>query len=49
MLIELKDGISLSSKVIGYLEGVLEKEIFKSCVLQVLDLTKLQVPHSEML
>ena len=49
MLIELRGGILLSSKMIGKLEGVVEKEIVKSCVLEVLNLTKLQVPHSEML
>ena len=49
MLIELSGGISLSSKMIGKLEGVLDKEIVKSCVLEVLNLTKLRVPHSEML
>ena len=49
MLIELSGGISLSSKMIGKLEGVLNKEIVKSCVLEVLNLTKLWVPHSEML
>ena len=31
------------------MEGVLDKEIVKSCVLEVLNLTKLRVPHSEML
>ena len=35
--------------MIGKLEGVLDKEIVKSCVLKVLNLTELQVPHSEML
>ena len=49
MLTELRDGILLSSKMIGELEGVLDKEIVKSCVLEVLNLTKLRVPHSEML
>ena len=39
----------LSSKTIGKLEGVLDKEIAKSCVLEVLNLTKLRVYHSEML
>ena len=29
-------------------KGVLDKEIAKSCVLEVLNLTKLRVPHSEM-
>ena len=43
MLIELRGGVSLS------LEEVLDKEIVKSCVLEVLNLIKLQVPHSEML
>ena len=49
MLIELRGGISLSSKMTGKLEGVLDKEIVKSCVLEVLNLTKLQVPYLEML
>ena len=49
MLIELRGGISLSSKMTGKLEGILDKEIVRSCVLEVLDLTKLRVPHSEML
>ena len=49
MLIELRGGILLSSEMIGQLEGVLDKEIVKSCVLEVLNLTKLRVPHSEML
>ena len=40
MLIELRGRISLSSKMIG----VLDKEIVKSRVLEVLDLTKLRVP-----
>ena len=31
------------------MEGVLDKEIVKSCVLEVLNLTELRVPHSEML
>ena len=35
--------------MIGKLEGVLDKEIVKSCVLEMLNLTKLRVPHSEML
>ena len=48
MLIELRGVISLSSKMIGKL-GVLDKEIVKSCVLKVLNLTKLWVPHSDML
>ena len=49
MLIELRGGISLFSKMTGKLGGVLDKETIKSCVLEVLNLTKLQVPHSEML
>ena len=49
MLIELRGGISLSSNVIGKLEGVLDKEIVKSCGLEALNLTKLRVPYSEML
>ena len=49
MLIELRDGILLSSKMVGKLEGVLDKGIVKCCVSEVLNLTKLQVPHSEML
>ena len=49
MSIELRGGISLSSKMIGLLKGVLDKEIVKSCVLDMLNLIKLQVPHSEML
>ena len=36
--------VSLSSKMIGKLEGELNKEIVKSCVLEVLNLTKLWVP-----
>ena len=39
MLIELRGGILLSLKTIGYLKGVLDKEIVKSCVLEVLNLT----------
>ena len=35
--------------MIGELEGVLDKEIVQSCVLEVLNLTKSRVPHSEML
>ena len=35
--------------MIGKLEGVLDKKVVKSCVLEVLNLTKLWVPHSEML
>ena len=31
------------------MEGVLDKKIVESCVLEVLNLTKLRVPHSEML
>ena len=31
------------------MEGVLDKEIVKSCVLEVLNLTKLRVSHSEIL
>ena len=49
MLIELRGGIPLFSKMTGKLEGVLHKEIVKSCVLGVLNLTKLRVPYSEML
>ena len=49
MLMELIGEISLSSKTIGWLEEVLDKDIVKSCVLEVLNLTKLRVPHSEML
>ena len=45
MLIKLRGGILLSSEMSGKLEGVLDKEIVKSCVLEVLNLTKLQVPH----
>ena len=41
MITELRGKISLSSKRIGQLEGVLYKEIVKSCVLVVLNLTKL--------
>ena len=40
MLIELRGGISLSSKMTGKLEGVLDKEIVRSCVLEVSNLTK---------
>ena len=40
MLIKLRGGISLSSKMIGKLEGVLDKEIVQRCVLEVLNLTK---------
>ena len=47
--LELRGGILLSSKMIGKLEGVLDKETVKSCVLEVLNLTKLRVPHSETL
>ena len=51
MLIELRSKISLSSETIGLLEGVLDrrKKKVKSCALEVLDLTKLLVPHPEML
>ena len=49
MLTELRDGISLSSKMIGKLEGISDKGIVKSCVLEVLNITRLRVPHSEML
>ena len=35
--------------MIGELEGVLDKEIVQSCVLEVLNLTKSRVPRSEML
>ena len=35
--------------MIGKLEGVLDKEIVKGCVLEVLNLTKLRVSHSEKL
>ena len=49
MLTKLRCGISLFSKMLGKLEGVLDKEIVKSCVLDVLNLTKLRAPHSEML
>ena len=35
--------------MIGKLEGVLDKETVKSYVLEALNLTKLRVPHSEML
>ena len=49
MLIELRGEISPSSKITGLLKGVLDKEIVKSFVLEVLNLTKLRVPHSEML
>ena len=31
------------------LEGLLDKEIVTNCVFEVLNLTKLRVPHSEML
>ena len=49
MPIELRGGISLCSKMIGQLEGVIDIEIVKSCVFEVLNLTKLWVPHLEML
>ena len=49
MLTELRRKISLSSKRTGRLEGVLDKEIVKSCALEVLNLTKLQAAQSEML
>ena len=50
MLIELRGEIcSLSSKIIGQLEGELDKEIVKSHVSEVLNLTKLWFPHWEML
>ena len=49
MLIELRGRISLSSKMIGKLEGELNKEIVKSYILEILNLTELRVPHLEML
>ena len=47
LLIELRSKISLSSKRIGWLEGVLHKETANSFVSEVLNLTKLWDPHSE--
>ena len=49
MLTELRGKNSLSSKRIGLLEELLDKEIVKGCVMEVLNLTKYQVPQSEIL
>ena len=49
ILIELRGSISLSSKVRTISGGVEEREMGINCVLEALKLTRLSVPHWEML